>query len=606
MRRPARLTALAPLIALALVAGCSPTGSADSTTTTSTTSSATTGGDVESVGTTAGTAAVDVAADHDEASDDEWDTSTEVAVSLDGDTATSDSAAVVVDGSTVTLTASGTYRLSGELTDGQVVVDSADDGVVRVILDGVDISSSTSAPLVVSDAGKAVLVLADGSTSTVSDADTYVYPDSTTDEPDGAIFSTADLTITGNGSLTVEANAGDGIVSKDGLVISGGDLTVTAADDAIRGKDYVVVKDSATSSPTITATAGGDGLKSTNVDDATLGYVSVSGGTVDLTTEGDGIQAETDAIVTGGTISVVAAGGSTGTVATDVSSKGVKGTASVLVSGGTVDVDAADDALHSDGLVAVSGGAVTLASGDDGVHADGALTISAGTVVVRASYEGLEAASITLSGGDVQVTAEDDGINVSGGADSSGTGGPGGMGGGGGMGGEETFTADAETFLLISGGTLAVDAGGDGLDSNGSIEIAGGTTTVNGPTDGGNGAIDANSGVEVSGGVLVAAGSAGMAVSPAASSPQASTMVVFDSAQAAGTTVSLVAEDGSVVASYTPTKTFETVVFSTPDLVAGATYTITSGGTVTGDDDGDGLVLGGTLSGSTDAGSVTV
>lgn len=602
MRRPARLTTLAPLLALALLAGCSST---DATATTSTTSASASTAEAETVAAAADDTSGDVGADHDEASDYEWDTSTEIAVSLDGDTASSDSAAVVVDGSTVTITASGTYKLSGELTDGQVVVDSADDGVVRVILDGVDISSSTSAPVVVSDAGKAVLVLADGSTNTVSDADTYVYPDSTTDEPDGAIFSTADLTITGNGSLTVEANAGDGIVSKDGLVISGGDLTVTAADDAIRGKDYVVVKDSATSSPTVTATAGGDGLKSTNVDDATLGYVSVSGGTVDLTTEGDGVQAETDAIVSGGTVSVVAAGGSTGTVATDVSSKGIKGTTSVLVSGGTVDVDAADDALHSDGLVAVSGGAVTLASGDDGVHADGALTISAGTVVVRASYEGLEAANITLSGGDVHVTADDDGINVSGGADSSGTGGPGGMGGGGGMGGEETFTADAETFLLISGGTLAVDAGGDGLDSNGSIEITGGTTTVDGPTDGGNGAIDANSGVEVSGGVLVAAGSAGMAVSPAASSPQASTMVVFDSAQAAGTTVSLVAEDGTVVASFTPTKTFETVVFSTPDLVAGATYTITSGGTVTGDEV-DGLVLGGTLSGSTDAGSVTI
>lgn len=605
MRRPARLTALAPLLALALVAGCSPTSTAGTSTESPGSTSSTSSAETETIATTVADATGDVAADHDEASDYEWDTSAEVTVSLDGDTASSDSAAVVVDGSTVTITASGTYRLSGELTDGQVVVDSADDGVVRLVFDGVDIASSTSAPVVITDAGKAMIVLAEGSTNSVSDADTYVYPDSATDEPDGAIFSTADLTITGTGALSVDASAGDGIVSKDGLVISGGDLTVTATDDAVRGKDYVVVKDSELSSPTITATAGGDGLKSTNVDDTTLGYVSVSGGTLDLTTDGDGIQAETHAIVSGGTLSIVAAGGSTGIFLADVSSKGIKGTASVRLSGGTVDVDSADDALHSDGQVTVSGGALTLASGDDGVHADGALTVSAGTVVVRASYEGLEAANITLSGGDLDVTATDDGINVSGGADSSGTGGPAGMGGGGGMGGEETFTADAETFLLVSGGTLTVDAGGDGLDSNGSISITGGTTTVDGPTDGGNGAIDANSGVEVSGGVLVAAGSAGMAVSPAASSPQASTMVVFDAAQPAGTTVSLVAADGTVVASYTPAKSFQTVVFSTPDLVAGATYTITSGGTVSGDAV-DGLVLGGTLSGSTDAGSVTV
>src|SRR5690606_28538645 len=104
------------------------------------------------------------------------------------------------------------------------------------------------------------------------------------DEPNAALYSTADLTITGTGALEVHGNANDGITSKDGLVIESGTITVDAVDDAVRGKDYVVV-----SGGTLDLTAGGDGIKSDNDEDAALGYVYVADGDVTVTAGDDGI-----------------------------------------------------------------------------------------------------------------------------------------------------------------------------------------------------------------------------------------------------------------------------------------------------------------------------
>jgi hypothetical protein len=577
MRRTSRWAALPALALLTLVPACS------SATTTSAASSETVIATTEDAAATV-TVATDDAVDHDEPADHEWDPADELAVSLEGGTATATGAGVTVDGSTVTVTSAGTYRLSGSLTDGQVVVNTTDAGIVRLVLDGVDLTSSTTAPLVVTDAEEVMVVLADGTQNTLTDAAEYAYPDAATDEPNAALFSTADLTLAGDGALTVEGNAHDGIASKDGLVITGGDVTVTAADDGVRGKDYLVVEGG-----TLDVTSGGDGLKSDDDEDATQGYVSVTAGSVTVDAGGDGVDAFTDVVVTGGELSVTAGGGAGGTVADDVSAKGLKGAVSVVVGGGTVDVDAADDALHSNGAVTVTDGTVTLASGDDGVHADATLTVAGGSVTVTESYEGLESAVITVSGGAVDVTASDDGLNVAGGVDGSGQeaqdagareGGPG--GGGGAAPSQDGFAEETDTsgyLLTISGGTVLVDADGDGLDSNGSVVMTGGTVAVDGPTEQMNAPIDVNAGFDISGGVLVAAGSAGMAQMPDASSAQASLGLTLGSTYPAGTVVHVTADDGTHVATFTAGKSFESFVLSAPELVAGASYTIAVGGT---------------------------
>lgn len=475
--------------------------------------------------------------------DDTWDAASEVAVTLDGDTATvTDGASgVTVDGDTVTITAAGTYRLSGELA-GQVVVDTADAELVRIILDGVDISGDTTAALAVTSAERVQVVLADGSENTLADTSSYAEDA----DVNAALFSSADLEITGGGALAVQGNGNDGIASKDGLVISGGTITVDAVDDGIRGKDEVMIEGG-----TISVTAGGDGLKADNAEEADRGYIAMSGGTVTIDAAGDGLDAATDVIVWGGSLEVTAGGGAGAGVAADASAKGLEGTVSVIVDGGSVAVDAAEDAVHSDSTVHLANGEVTLASGDDGVHAESALTVSGGTLTVTESYEALEAAAVAIAGGSTAVTASDDGVN-------------------------------AGSTLEITGGELEVDAEGDGLDSNGTIAMSAGTVVVNGPSGQGNGALDVDGGFDITGGTLLAGGSSGMAVAPDADAAQASVLMTFTQQVAAGTELEVTASDGTVVATYTATKTISSLAVSTADLVNGETYTVGAGGASVG------------------------
>lgn len=530
-----------------------------------------------------------------EAVETDWDPADEVAITLEGSSASVDGEGASADGATVTITAPGTYRVSGALEDGQLLVDSAGDGLVRIVLDDAEITSSASAPLVVSDADEVVVHLADGTSSVLTDAEAYVYPDAATDEPNATLFSTADLTIAGGGTLTVHGNADDGIASKDGLTLLGGTIVVDAADDGVRGKDYLVVDGAS-----VDVTAGGDGLKADNAEDASLGYVSLVSGAVSVGAGGDGVDAATQVLLEGGDLTVTAGGGVTGAVATDVSAKGVKGAVAVVLSGTTLVVDALDDALHSDGSVTVSGGDATLSSGDDGVHADSDLTVSGGTLTVGQAYEGLEAATMTVSGGTTELTTFDDGVNVAGGNDGSGTasagGGPDGVGGG------DAFVGDFH--LAVTGGTLVINAGGDGLDSNGTAEMSGGTVVVNGPTENMNGAIDVNGTFDVTGGVLAAAGSSGMAEAPETTSGQAWVGFGLGGTEPAGTVLTLTADDGTVVAVFESSKDFSSFVFSSPELVPGKTYEVAVGGSLSGTTIG-GLALEGGAAGTESLGSTT-
>ncbi|NNJ62798.1 MAG: carbohydrate-binding domain-containing protein [Dactylosporangium sp.] len=514
------------------------------------------------------------ATDHDDPADYVWNAADVVPITLNGSGATSGGSGVSISGSVVTIASAGTYQLTGTLTNGQVVVDTTDSTIVRIILSGASISSSTSAPIQVNQASKAMVVLADGTTNTLSDASSYVYPDASTDEPNGALFSTADLTISGTGSLTVRGNAYDGIVSKDGLIINSGTITVDAVDDGIRGKDYLVVDDG-----TITVTAGGDGLKSTNDSDATMGYVSIASGTVTVTASGDGVSATTDVVTTGGALSVGTGGGAAAMIGDDVSAKGVKGAVSVVIGDGQITADSADDAIHSDETISISGGTLNLASGDDAVHADTTLEVAGGTLTVTRSYEGLEATKIIISGGTSTITSSDDGINGSDGV-------------------TDPMMVAAGVSLTVSGGTTVVNAGGDGVDSNGTMTMTGGTIVVNGPTVNNNGALDVNSTFTVSSGTLLAAGSSGMAVAPATSSAQGWVSAAFTATQASGTIVHVATTTGTRIASFRSSKTFQSVIFSSSQITMGQSYAIYTGGSVSGTSTG-GMYSDGSLSGAT-------
>jgi hypothetical protein len=493
---------------------------------------------------------------------------------LNGDAITADGAGVAVEGSVATITAAGIYAISGVLTDGQIVVDSADAGAVQLLLNGVDLRSSSSAPINIRNAEEIVIVLAANTMNAVTDGATYLFTDAEQDEPNAAIFSKSNLTITGDGALTVQGNYNDGIASKDGLIIAGGVITVNAIDDGIRGKDYLVVK-----AGELTVNAGGDGLKSDNEEDAAKGYILVESGIIRVTSGGDALTAQSDVLVAGGEFILVTGGGRAAGVDDTTSAKGIKAVAAVQIDGGAFTIDAADDALHSNGTLVLNGGSLALASGDDGIHADAALTINDGDVRITYSYEGIESAVITLNGGAVYVTASDDGVNVAGGVDGSGMnqgprpgGGPGRAPGGQ---SQETFTYTGSEYLYIHGGYLVVDAAGDGLDANGAIEMTGGVVLVNGPTENMNGALDYDATFNMTGGYLVTAGSAGMAQAPGANSSQNALLI-------SGTLVHIQDSAGNDILTFAPAKQYQTIAFSSPALVSGESYTIYSGGSASG------------------------
>lgn len=526
-------------------------------------------------------------ATHEAANDYTWDSANVVNISLNGSSASSESAGVEIDGSVITITEAGTYSLSGVLSDGQVIVDTTDEEVARLILNGVDITSNNSAPIYIKDAEKAILILAENSQNTLTDATVYAYTSTEEDEPNAVIFSKANLTLHGSGSLTVFGNYNDGISSKDGLIIAGGNITVNAADDGIRGKDYLVVKDG-----TLTVTATGDGLKADNEDDAALGFITIEKGSLNITAGGDAITAQTDIIVSDGELTLASGGGSGTWLDETTSAKGIKGVVSVTIDGGTFTINSADDSIHSNGDITINNGTFQLATGDDGMHADTTLTINGGEIVISESYEGIESAVITINGGSIHINSSDDGINVASGADGSGAN-PG-MFGGGGQGnqpggkagggpGLDMFSATGDYYLYINGGYIVVNADGDGIDVNGAVEMTDGVVLVNGPTESMNGVLDYYTTFNISGGYLVAVGSVGMAQGLSESSTQNSLLVNLDNAQPAGTTIHIQDEAGANILTFTPTKNFQSIVFSAPGLETGKNYILYTGGNVSGE-----------------------
>lgn len=559
-------------------ARASDAGTAKDSTATVTATSTGTGGS----GGTLGTVLIQTASD-----DYTWSASDATYLRLAGSTITVEGAGATVEGAVATITAGGTYVATGSLSDGRIIVSAQGNGTVRLVLAGADITCATSSPIYVAQAKKTLLILADGTVNRLQDGASYQFADATDPEPDATVFSRDYLGVGGDGTLIVVASYGDAIAGKDELSIAGGTIAITAKDDGIRGKDYLLVKGA-----TLTIDSGGDGIKATNQDDlalglaATLGYIAVSGGALTIRSGGDAITAATHLLISGGTFNLTSGGGSSKTVAADTSAKGLKAGVKIDIGAGTFTINSADDAVHANDTVTISGGTLAIASGDDGIHADATLTIADGTIDVSKSYEGFESATMTIRGGKLHIVASDDGINVAGGADSSSTSAR--------PTGAPSSFASSSNHLYVEGGTLVVVAAGDGIDVNGGWDMTGGTVIVHGPIANDNGALDYDSGFKMSGGLLVAAGSSGMAMAPDASSTQYALLVGFSAAQPAGSLVHLQTSSGEELLTFAPSKTYQSLAFSSPVLTAGK-VAVYLGGTSTGTVQ-DGLYAGGTYS----------
>lgn len=533
--------------------------------------------------------------------DYDYDEAEVVAITLNGDNISCKSSDVKIDGSTITIQKAGTYLLSGTLTDGNIIVDSDDKENVRLIFNGVEISNSTTTPLYIKNAEKTIVTLVDGTENTLSDGENYILDDESNNEPNGTIFSKDDLVINGLGSLTINANYNHGIQSKNLLKIISGNIDIISNGDSIIGKDGVIVKEAV-----INIESQEDGIKATKVEE-NKGYIYLDNPEIIIKAKKDGIQAVTCLYVKDGKYNIETGetnenSQSNSGTSTDYSRKGMKAGVDITIENGEYTIDSEDDGIHSNNSITVNAGTVNIASKDDGVHADTELTINNGDIKVSESDEGLEAKYITINDGNIDITTSDDGINASSGSsttlDSGNAPGAGNrpempanensentlgnnsrMMPGGGQGG---FNESDGSELVINGGIVHVNAGGDGIDSNGTITINGGEIYVDGPTSGGDGALDYADTCEINGGILVATGSIGMATAPTSCSTQYSVCAAFSKTYNGGTKVTVKDSSGNEVLTYTPAKNFQSFVFSTDKLKSGETYTIYAGDTQEG------------------------
>ena len=519
------------LIAALGLTGCSTASGTTLTSGTSTVHSAVSG-------TTAGTSTSNTAAGqtldaqtHYTNEDLTWDSSGEKTIDLADPTATD---GVSVENGTITITSGGTYRLTGEYS-GQVKIEAAKTDTVRLVLDNAKITNSTGAAINVVSAAEAIIYTAAGTTNTVADEANYTATGD--DDPDAAIYSTANLTLTGEGSLSVKGAYEEGIHTTGGLVIASGTLEVNAANTGIKGKDYVDI-----TGGIVNVTAAQDGIKSTNTDDESLGFTRLSAGSVTVSAGDDGLKAPH----------------------------------TLEISGGTLNIEKSNEGIEAQ-YINILDGDVTVNSTDDGINAslkdsssDTSSDTTSGTAITgqqtqqnqNGQTQQAPAGGGAAPGGSQGSTGQNQNMPQ---PPTDGT-----MPGGGGG----TFEV-VDAAINISGGTVTVNAEGDGIDSNGTATFSGGTVTVNGPAAGGNNALDSNGDLLLNGGTVTTGSTADMFEAPSSASTSGYLKITDSSALTQGSTVQVTDSSGTVVANYKITTSgVQLVLVSNKNIVKGQSYTV--------------------------------
>lgn len=475
-----------------------------------------------------------------------------------------DSSILNLNNKSLTITEEGTYTLSGKINNGNITINTTGD--VKLILDNVSIKSNNSPAIIIEQANNTVIELKENTTNTLEDSSSY---DNT--EYDGCLFSRDDLIIQGTGTLNITSNYLDAIVSNDDLKIVDGTYIINSNDDGIRGKDSVNIQNG-----NFTINSQSDAIKSTNDAESGKGYINIDNGTFTIESRQDALQAETKLIINNGTFDIKTGGGSSsktsaiykdfynGTSYDTTSTKALKSNDNLIINNGTITIDSQDDAIHSNNYVGIKNGTINITSGDDGIHADTEIIIDGGNINIKKSYEGIESNDITINDGEISIASNDDGINISGGNDSSSIGG---------RPGENPKHSSSFGILTINNGKIYVNADGDGLDANGSIIINNGELYVDGPTNGGNGTLDYDRSFNINGGTVIAVGSSDMAQSPSTTSTQNSLMFYLSTSYN-NKEIILEDENGNEIISYTPKKIYSSIIISSKKIREGKTYTL--------------------------------
>ena len=270
-----------------------------------------------------------------------------------------------------------------------------------------------------------------------------------------------------------------------------------------------------------------------------------------------------------------------GSLAISSNYHGIKACDDFELKSGKIEISATEDGVNANDSIEVSGGEIAAKVGDDGLHTDGKLAVTGGEIEILESTEGLEGNVIEISDGKISVVAKDDGMNATNSEEGL----------------SEFAAGDGE--LNIAGGEIYVNASGDGLDSNGTMTISGGTVYVDGPVNNGNGAMDCNGEFKITGGEVIAVGSAGMAMN-ATSAEQVSILVNLSGSYSGK--MQIVNGSGEVILEFTAAKTFQSVLASSPKLKIGETYRVLVDGREVGSVSVNQNVTGGAGSGGGEMG----
>ena len=558
----------------------------------------------------------------------EYDISDANVITLSGDSAqVTGNGAYAYDGGVV-ISSTGVYVISGTLDDGSITVDADDAAKIWLYFNDVNITCQDNAALIIENADKVFLTLAEGQDNVLMSGSEY-ETSATEAGIDGVIYARDDLTINGAGSLTISGGPAHGITANDDLVITGGNLTVTSVKDAIHVNDSLRM-----TSAVMNLNAGDDAIQVDNEG----GYIYIESGEFNITAADEGIAAEGHITIDGGDFRIV--------VGTGQGSHGIKSGDTVTVNDGTIDITSCYEGIQAS-YIDITGGDTTINSVDDGINAssgDGGFGMGLGMggpgmggtggqgMRQRGAYsatdtettetgeasegedpefgempegeppqfsqmpesgevpEGEQPHSDYTSDEDMSEMENDIGMghpdmgeavgemqDGSGSADAQ---------NGSDIQNEDNSAAETP-WIHISGGSLTIlnDSGrdADGIDSNGDIIISGGTIRVSLTGDGGNNAIDCateNGGVcEISGGNIIACGSSQMAEGFGSSSTQCSVLYNLQTGAEAGTTLTLRDSDGNVLMSYEVPNAFTSVNISCPEMELGETYTISVGET---------------------------
>lgn len=500
--------------------------------------------------------------------------------SVSGVTVTTNGAHVTVNSSV----AGVEYVLSGSASNGSFKAYS--DKKFKLTLAGVSLTNGSGAAINIQSGKRVFVELKEGTESSLVDASSYSTVSG--EDEKACFFSEGQLIFSGTGALTVTGNYKHGICSDDYVRLrSGSRVTVASAvKDGIHTNDKIIIGGGILKLKTT-----GDGM------DCEKGFIDIRGGLIKADISGDAskaIKAETDITFSGGQLILLTSGSAVYEDNDLSSSAAIKCDGNLVINGVTLFIKstgAAGKGINCDGTLSIDNSTVKiittgkqyvynrLDSSAKGIKADGNLTINSGTIWVKTpggeGSEGIESKSIlTVNGGDVSVYSYDDCMNAS-------------------------------KSIVINGGNIyCYSSGNDGVDSNGTLTITGGTIVSIGTSSPEEGFDCDQNTFKITGGTILGIGGG---TSTPTSSVCTQRTVIYGGTGSSGTLLNIQGSDGAHVMSYTVPRSYSqmTLLFSSAKLVSGTSYTIYTGGSVSGGTAFYGLTTGGTYTAGTQAATFT-